>query len=344
METSLRFIISLFGDRHVGMLLPLLYSIQKSNPDASVSVYWEDISLDTVRLMQTAFPTVDWVKTNFNFSSDITKRISSKMLVWNQAAQEKCVTEKDWLLFLDADMLVRKDILSFLKPIKSDAVLTYREGPFPINSGVVIFRAGNKSAHFFQSWLDKTLEILSTPELYAQANNKHLPYGGADQMALHLILDYETSRREYQNVLSDGQSLSLEMQHCEDLNETYSVPITDRTRIIHYKGGWRSILFENGPFTRNRSKKDSWDMFVYYHQTYREALTFFDQKTGLHSTAERFGLTTPFFFNPVNGKFYSTLYLLHLLLWQITNFLPRLRRYAVDQVRRFRKSFTQKSE
>lgn len=332
MKTPLRFIISLFGDRHVGMLLPLLYSIQKSNPNAAISVYWEDISPNTVKLMQTAFPAIDWVKTDFNFSTDITKRISSKMLVWNRAAQEKCATENGWLLFLDADMLVRKDISSFLEPIRSEAIITYRHGSFPINSGVVIFRTGEKSAQFFKAWLDKTLEILSDPDLYAQANNKRLQYGGADQMALHLLLHYKLDQQRYQYTLPNGQSLDVETQPCEDLNETYSVPITERTRIIHYKGGWRSILFEGGPFTKNRPKKDSWNMFVNYHQVYRESIDFLNQKTGRQFESTNFGLTIPFYFDPKIGKEKFGLYPLFWFIWQIRNFFPRLKRYLVDRL------------
>ncbi len=331
MATPLRFITSLFGNRHVGMLLPFLYSIEKSNPNAAISVYWEDISEDTIGLMKRAFPMVDWVETHFDFSTDTTKRISSKMLVLNQAAQEKCLSEQGWLVFLDVDILVRADILSFLEPIQSEGVLTYRDSLFPINSGVVVFRSGKKSAQFFRAWLNKTQEILATPDLYAQANNKLLPYGGADQMALHLLLDYQTSQRQYQYALPDGQSLSLETQPCEDLNETYSVPITERTRIIHYKGGWRSILFENGPFTKNRTKKDSWGMFVYYHQTYREALRLFNQKTGLHSAPEHFGLTTPWYLNPHTGEERFGLYMPYWFIWQILNFFPRLKRYLADR-------------
>lgn len=332
MKTPLRFIISLFGDRHVGMLLPLLYSIQKSNTNAAISVYWEDISSDTVKLMQIAFPAIDWVKTDFNFSTDITKRISSKMLVWNQAAQEKCATENGWLLFLDADMLVRKDISSFLEPIRSEAIITHRDGPFPINSGVVIFRTGEKSAQFFQAWLDKTLEILSDPGLYAQANNKRLPYGGADQMALHLLLHYKLDQRRYQYTLPTGQSLDFETQPCENLNETYSVPITERTRIIHYKGGWRSILFENGPFTKNRPKKTSWEMFAYYHEIYQKAINFLNQQTGSQFEPTDFGLTVPVYLDSKTGQEKFGLYPLFWLTWQIKNFFPRLKRYLADRI------------
>lgn len=328
--TSLRFIISLFGDRHVGMLLPLLYSIHKSNPDAAISVYWEDINPKTVALLQQVFPMVEWVETHFDFSTDVTKRISSKTLVWNQAAQDK-KNDTGWLLFLDADMLVRKPILPFLDTIKSDAVLTYREGKFPINSGVVVFRASQKSAQFFELWLEKTLEILSTPELYREANNKNLPYGGADQMALHLLFNYRVEQRDYTFPIGT-ESLTFRTEHCKDLNETYSVPLTERSRILHYKGGWRSLLFENGPFTNNRPKKTSWEMFTYYHQVYQEAIHFFNQQTGQCYTPANFGLTTPFYFNPKTGQKKFGLYPLFWCTWQIKNFFPRLKHYLADRI------------
>lgn len=330
MENRLRFIISLFGDRHVGMLLPLLFSLRKSNPEAAISVYWEDIQRETVTTLRQAFPQVEWVETYFNFSTDITQRISSKTLVWNQAAQDK-KNATGWLLFLDADMLVRQPVLPFLNTVPSDAILTYREGQFPLNSGVVVFRAGEKTAQFFALWLKQTLTILATPELYAQANDKKLAYGGADQMALHLLLDYTPKKRDYTFSIN-GQTLTFRTERCEDLNETYSVPLTDRSRILHYKGGWRSLLFENGPFTQNRTKKDSWEMFVYYHKTYQEAITFLNKQTGKHFTPSDFGLTIPFYFDPTNGKEKMGLYRIFWLTWQIQNFFPRLKRYLEDRV------------
>ncbi len=130
----IRFIVSLFGNRHTNMLLPLLYSIEKNHPQAAVSVYWEDIDAKTVTLLATTFPRTEWVRTNFDFSTDITRRISSKTLVWEKAADDKAA-HQEWLVFLDADMLVIKDIGILLSSFESDAIFTHRPGRFPINSG-----------------------------------------------------------------------------------------------------------------------------------------------------------------------------------------------------------------
>lgn len=299
MKAPLRFIIALFGNRHVGMLLPLLYSIEQSNPEATVSLYWEDIDSRILSQLQTTFPQLECIQTHFNFSDDITKRISSKTLVWEQAARDKR-HETGWLLFIDADMLVIRDIGSFLERFHSDAVFTERNGQFPINSGVIAAKASEKTAEFFTAWLKKTGEILRTPELYAQANNKNLAYGGADQMAIHQLLGYagyDPKRATYDIGLSKGRFL-FSPAECADLNETYSVPVTEHTRIIHYKGGWRFILFERGHFTKNRPKEASWELYLLYIRYFQQALLKINTTIGTRYTVSDFGFSIPFYLNP----------------------------------------------
>lgn len=345
MKTPLRFIIALFGNRHVGMLLPLLYSIEKSNPEAHVSLYWEDIDPAVIEDLQKAFLRLECIQTGFHFSIDITKRISSKTLVWEQAAEEK-QNEEGWLIFIDADMLVVKDVSFFLEKFDSDGIFTQRAGQFPINSGVIAARASKKTADFFTLWLEKTDEVLKTPHLYTQANNKKLSYGGADQMALYLLLGYEgyqPERRAYEVALPGGV-FRFSPAECEDLNETYSVPINDRTRMLHYKGGWRAILFEGGIFTKNRTRKASWPMLVFYHQTFQKALKVLRKRTGKEYNTQDFGLTTPLYLDPKTLTFRRSLYPLHWALWQVNNFFPRLLKFIL--VRFFPHSWTpfQKSD
>lgn len=332
MNLPIRFIVSLFGDRHANMLLPLLFSIEESNPQASVSVYWEDINNSTIQLIASAFPRVEWIETAFDFSTDITKRISSKTLVWERAAHDKALGKGEWLVFLDADTLVIKEIGRFLCSIMSDAVFTYRDCPFPINSGVVIFRDSPKTAQFFTLWREKTMHVLTTPDLYGQANDKRLPYGGADQMALHLLLGYSIKQRDY-TVPIDGGMLTIRMEACEDLNETSSVPITERTRIIHYKGGWRSILFEGGIFTKNRPKNNSWEMFVLYHSNFQKAIQTLNQRTARTMTMNDFNFTSPIFLNPQTLQERPGLYPIHWAVWQLKSFFPRLKHYLADRLR-----------
>lgn len=323
MKTPLRFIIALFGNRHIGMLLPLLYSIEKSNPEAKVNLYWEDIDSELISQFQKTFLQLECVQTHFNFSNDITKRISSKILVWGQAAREK-QNETGWLLFMDADMLVVKEIGSFLEKFNADGIFTERDGQFPINSGVIVARASKKTADFFSLWLKKTDGVLKTPKLYTQANNKKLPYGGADQMALQLLLHYDgykPDRKTYKVVLPEGIFL-LSPAECEDLNETYSVPINERTHILHYKGGWRSILFENGYFTKNRPKKESWEMYILYIKYFQQAVLRINQVLRTTYTTRNFNFITPFYINPSTLKERFGLYAIFFIRSWLA-FLPK---------------------
>ncbi len=317
------------------MLMPLLFSIEDSNPEAAVSVYWEEITPSTVAILKTAFPAVEWIETHYKFSSDVTKRIGSKTLVWSQAAKEK-VGDSRRLVFLDADMLVIKDLSLFLANVAGDIVLTSKAGLFPINSGVIIARAGARAAHFFELWRDKTVEVMNTPELYVQANDMSKPYGAADQMALHMILDYRPELRSY-CVCSGDRQISVVLEHCEDLNETNSRPISERTRIIHYKGTWSSVLFEGGPFTRHRPKKDSWDMFVYYHRNFRRAVDVVNARTGNTFSPSHFGLVVPPYLNPEDSTERGFVYPFYWVWWHTKNLPPRLQRQMSKGSEKLRK-------
>lgn len=333
MSTPIRFIIALFGNRHVGMLLPLLHSIEQSNPSATISLYWEDIDTLIISDFQRAFSQLECIQTHFNFSNDVTKRVSSKTLVWEQAAREK-QNESDWLLFLDADMLVIREVGSLLNNFESDGIFTEREGRFPINSGVIAVRASKKTADFFSAWLQKTTEILQTPELYAQANNKNLAYGGADQMALHLLLHYTgyDPKHGVYDIALPNETFHLAPVECAHLNETYSVPITEHTRIIHYKGGWRSILFENSTFTKNRPKKESWEMFILYIQYFKEAVRQLNSQIGTAYTMKDFGFSIPFYLNPASLNERAGFYMLFFVQSWILALPKRIRTFVQERI------------
>jgi hypothetical protein len=57
---------------------------------------------------------------------------------------------------------------------------------------------------------------------------------------------------------------------CDEINQTKSVPVNSASRILHYKGGWRSILLEEGPYTDNRPCRDSLEMHLLWEITYRD--------------------------------------------------------------------------
>lgn len=308
---NLRFVTSVYGQRHVNTLLPLLYSIERSNQDADISVYWEDIDARTVAMLKKTFPKVEFIETSFKFVPDVTKRISSKLLVWEFAAHRHL---GEIVCFLDTDTLVIRSLADILKKKSFDMLITDEKGHFPINSGVVLVRDSPKVAIFFTNWRKRTEEILSSPTLYAQANSRAWPYGGADQMALQQLLHYTFGTKRYLIPTGNGQTIRVETIPRRILNETESRPITHQTHIIHYKGGWRSILFEGGYFTRNRPKQASWAMYVYYIRTIQDAVGKVSKAMGREYTLQDFGFSVPFYLDPETLEEHPTLYWAFLML------------------------------
>ncbi len=288
-----RFLTSVYGDRHVNMVLPLLYSIEQSNPKAKVSVYWQAIQQKTIDLLQTTFPAYDFVETDFNFSADITKRISSKTAIWEQAALNHT---GETVCFMDTDMLVIKPLADILSK-SFDVLITDQKGRFTINSGLIVAHNTPEVSRFFTAWRKKTEEVLDDPDLFKQSNSLDLPYGGADQMAMHLLVGYTFGTEKYA-VKIEGKTINVHTIPCRVLNETQSRPITKDTHVIHYKGGWRAILFSGGYFTQNRPKAASWQMYRYYIQTHCAAVEKVNKMTGQKFKIEDFGLSIPFYINP----------------------------------------------
>lgn len=324
--SQLKFIISIFGDRHVNMLLPLLFSIKNSCPDARASIYWEDITEETKNIIRKSFLEFDFVDTEFNFTKDITRRISSKTLSWEYAARQQ-KNGDEWLLFIDADTLIIQNPLPFLNGISADVIITQRnESPFLINTGVLACKSGNNIAPFFTQWQKETMHILETPELFSQANDKKRPYGGADQMSLQRLIHYSKERDTF-----IFQNLIFKSVHCKFLNETYSTPITTETRIIHYKGGWRDIIFFGSPFTQNRPMAQSWEMYVLYIKTFQKSISYINTKLGSHFTLHDWGVNIPWYVNrktlSIRSPFY---YQCYSFFYFIKTFFPRLKKYTIE--------------
>lgn len=327
---TVHFITSIFGPRHIKMLLPLLYSIQKNAPKSETTVYWEDIPKNQRNYVTKAFPTVKFVDTAFNFSNDVTKRIASKTLVLEKAAHEN--QDKDgWLFFMDADMLVTKDPLLYLSKTSGNIIVTERLGAnFWLNTGSIACKNVPGIPAFFTKWRKETEKVLRSPDLYQQANDKKKPYGAADQMSLINIMSYQPDKKMYTVPISNFL-LSFEVAPCDILNQTVSAPILADTYVIHYKGSWSAILFDGAPFGGFRPKAESWEMFRYFHETFREAVSYVNQKTGQHLSPQDWGLVVPFYLKLGTFEENPALYKLFILIWQIKSFFPRLKKYINER-------------
>ena len=289
-EAPIRFITSVYGKKYGGMLLPLLYSIKTSHPAAHVSVFWDDIN-ETTRLLERAFPDYEFVASRINATGDVVNRIAEKASLWAYAARRY---PGENLVLLDSDMLVIRDITNYFQ-LGFDIGFTYKDETYPINTGILLVRESNESSQtFLDAWATRTVAINSNSEEKRMATNRSFPYGAPDQMAFYELVGFSLNKDQYAVQINDGYPLIFRAIPCGELNETNSCPITDTTRVIHYKGGWHPILLDGTGFTSHRPKADSWEMYLLYLATYNEAMRYVKTLLGL-SRDRFFGIKRPFY-------------------------------------------------
>jgi hypothetical protein len=261
------FITSGYGEKYIGLLLTNIYSIQKSNPDSSITVYWQDMPIKLISCIQKAFPLVHFVKTDFDLIGERNQIISMKVNIWRLALE---VSQSQNVCMLDCDTLVLRDIQHFFH-FPFHIAFTVKKEKWPINTGVMLIRNKPQSRILFEMWLEHTIKIVNDEQLMRQAISSEFPYGGADQMALHRILDYDTARDSYEIRTLEG-TLTLVALPCSILNETNSRPVTEEMHILHYKGGWRDVLLKGRDFPRYRPKNASMEMYTLFIRTFLEAM------------------------------------------------------------------------
>lgn len=272
------------------MLLAHLESIKQSHPDAQIAVYWQDMPHTLVGAIRAGFPTADLIETKFDFASDPLQRISSKVLCWARAAED--FTGGGDIVFADGDTLVRLSLAEFFDDA-ADVVFTVKPEKVPINSGIVLTR-GNHAAAFMRAWRDATTHILRTPELFKQANDASLPYGGTDQMSLCQLIGYERGKDFFEIKCGEHQ-IRLRAERCSRLNETNSRPLSDDIHVVHYKAGWQQILLNGRPFSKWRPRESSWEMLTLFLETFSAALDRVNSVAQEKLTARDFGIRWPWY-------------------------------------------------
>ena len=278
------------------MLLTNLYSITKNVSGSKVSVFWQDIPIEIKDEFKRAFPEIDFNDTHFDLASSQIKRISSKTLVWNYASSK---FKNQNLCFIDVDTLVIKDISKFFN-FDFDILFTYKKESSPLNTGVMLCK-GEFFEIFFKKWLEETFIILNDKHLLSQASSINHPFGGADQMSFYNLINYNTEIDKYDFEINNTR-IKLIGIPCEILNETRSTKISNKTHIIHYKGGWQPILLDGKGFTKNRPKKDSWEMYLLYLKTHKMALEYFNRVLNKKYVLGSFGIRIPFYLSKIDFK------------------------------------------
>lgn len=321
-----RIIICVYGNKYVGMLIAALYSVIKNKITAKVSVFWQDIDENIQKDIKNAFDNVEFIETQFNFESDITVRISSKVLLWSYAAEYYCGQN---ICIVDVDTLVIRNINKFFSE-EFDVAFTYKDEQFPLNSGVLLAK-GDKSTYFFRKWRVNTVKIIQDPMLFAEANNMAGVFGGADQMSLYRMLGYNKEKVCYESEI-DGVKLFFKGYECKYLNETNSKKIEADTFIIHYKGGWQPILLEGHLFTKNRKKHDSMEMYKLYLRTYLGSIDYLNCRTKKSYSHKKLGIVVPFYINKITGRENEILYHLYVLKIKLIKLINNIYRALYKRI------------
>jgi hypothetical protein len=290
------------------MLLAHLHSVVRTHPGAAISIYLQDIPEEIEDALRRVAPRGDFIRTSYEFDTDPLQRISSKVLCWARAAEEH--QHEARLVFCDSDTLVRRDLETLFETGDWDIVVTGKPEGVPLNSGVILARGSARASAFFLAWREETLRILRSPELFAQANDQAGPYGGTDQMALYRMLPYKEGVSDY-DVCLGGENARAHVMPCAMLNETSSRPLTNDTRIVHYKAGWQRILLDGRPFSRFRPRAESWEMMKFFLETFADALAKVNAASGRKFAPSDFGIAWPWYYD--RGRFNGPAY----AMWRI---------------------------
>ncbi len=300
----MRFIISIFGSKHIGMLITNLYSIRKNNNAANVTILWEEIPDKYIEPIKIAFEKFDFIKTNVGFTKDPVKRISSKTIVWQMGA-DKYPNEN--LAFIDVDMIVLQNISHYFSK-HFDIIFTYKNEQYPINTGVILCKNSDKTQLFFEHWKLETLKILNDSIALKQATDINYPYGGADQMSFYHLIDYRHNKLDFTKKIDDVE-LNIKAEICEKLNQTNSTEIKEDTYIVHYKGGWQQILIHGFNFTKNRPRSKSWQMYIEYLKYYVNSVKFINYKNNKNLKNSFFKIIVPTYINLETSEFNKVKYI-----------------------------------
>ena len=294
------YVLANYGEKHLGFLLTSLYSIKKNAPDAEIFVFWQDIESEIFSCSQQVYSDVKFVKTNFDIQGNQLFRTSSKTFLWHYAAQFLCDLGYTDACFLDCDTLLIKDV-KYLFSQEFDIGFSVKKDVWPLNTGVLLVKLSEKTTDFFLRWQILTLDILNDPISFQQANVKDFPYGGADQMSFYKLINYIDGQ-----VIFKSNSLTFKAFDSKVINQTESVELQECNHIIHYKGGWQSVLLEGDTF-KYRSLADSLPQYRLFASNYIETKGMF---VNFYPELERhsLGIKLPSWYSTKRNKVIRVLY------------------------------------
>lgn len=259
---SQRILGCVYGSRHIPFIYTFLFSA--SNANYQVTLGYDQVPEFEIKLLKIAFPGVNFVELSHGLQDFSThaSRASNKVTFWRQLFEEQ-VSIDDEAIFMDIDTVLIQSPFHLFDS-ENELVVTRKVGRWPLNSGVLFVRKTINTLRFFESWESRTREILANKKLNKKAE---LDFGGADQSSLVQVLEIKNQIVDW-NLNSHEipkMGFAVKFVSCEFFNQTESSRLTPLTHIIHFKGGWHSILLDKSRYTRNRRRETSQE----FHQIWR---------------------------------------------------------------------------
>jgi hypothetical protein len=276
--SGIKFITAIYGEDYLPLLAPHLYTVRDKHPDAEELVLWQNLLPREIALLSLAFPHCRYMQIEESIEGNAHQKVSRKTLCWRDACRQY---PNDMLCFIDCDTLIVRPIDKFLTD-DFDLIFTWKDEPFPLNTGVVIVRDGRTGEAFFNEWAARTERIVADPAALSFACGVS---GGADQHSFRELMGFTNYDGRFRRKVA-GRDFVFKGVPCQFLNETNSVPITEDTHIIHYKGGWQPIILRGQDFSESRPEHQGREMYDLWMNTSTQAKQYVAKHVVKHAASQ----------------------------------------------------------
>ena len=246
MNKNISIVIGDFGNKYDFITSALIKSINEVYPSIKPLIIGKEIKSKNEEL-------INYLKENYTWAKSSPG--SLRNILWNEGLQ---IAESDWVMFLDADMLLIKKIDNFIKIAeekKAEFIFTWRPSmPYWINMGFLLIKKNDKTVAFFDELVKQ------------QIQNVKLNIG-AGQYTFQNMLNRNKKEINEIATCNDQDKIFYFQENkinfagisCKKLNNIYHKDeITNDVHVVHYKGILGTILLKDQKENRyeNTLKKD----------------------------------------------------------------------------------------
>ena len=233
MYKNISIVVADFDNKFDFITSALIKSINEVYPSIKPLIIGREIKSKNEEL-------VNYLKENYTQAK--TSPGSLRNILWNDGLQ---MAETDWVMFLDADMLLMKKIDNYIKIVEekqAEFIFTWRPSmPYWINMGFLLIKKNDKTVEFFDELVKQQIE------------NVKLNIG-AGQYTFQKMLN--RNKKEINEITTcndidkifyfQERKINFAGISCKKLNNIYHTDeITNDVHVIHYKGPLGTILLRD---------------------------------------------------------------------------------------------------